>query len=292
MTVGTSLSPAVRCDLLAERAAQGVRDVHLAALEHGQPRQVLRNDPPDQSLDRGRLAPVAVVRLQHQLHARVERRELVGTGADRSLLEALVADPLDVLLGDDPARPAGRRGVEGHEVRPGFLQPEPDPERIDDLDRGDFLLEQLGRRTLVALERELHVLGGERIAILEHDALAHDELVAEAVLGDGPGFGQRGRHGVARHGLHHRVVHGVEHLHHRDDPGVLPGIEPDGGQRDVHGPRHLRLRCRGAGSKTDQEAQDRDQDRKPPSSVHWAFSSGVEKEVGRGAAKLSTLGGP
>ena len=55
----------------------------------------------------GGLAPVLVERLEDQLHARRERDELVGSGADRRLLEALVADLLDVLLGHDPAGAGG-----------------------------------------------------------------------------------------------------------------------------------------------------------------------------------------
>ena len=112
ITVGTSLRPGGALDLLAERAAQRVRHVHLAALEHGQAREVLGDHLPHQALDRRGLPPVAVVRLEDQLDARVERRELVGPGADRRLLEALVADLLDVLLGHDPGRAGGRGAVE------------------------------------------------------------------------------------------------------------------------------------------------------------------------------------
>ena len=87
MTVGTSLSPGVRFDLLAERAPERVRDVHLAALEHGQPRQVLGDDPPHHALHRGGLAPVAVVRVEDQLDAGVVRRELVGAAPTGAFLK-------------------------------------------------------------------------------------------------------------------------------------------------------------------------------------------------------------
>src|SRR6266536_2729377 len=81
MTVGTSLRP-----------AQGVGDVGLAALQHGEPGQILRDDLPHEALHRGRLAPVAVVRLEDQLDAGARGRERVGARPDGCLLEALVTD--------------------------------------------------------------------------------------------------------------------------------------------------------------------------------------------------------
>src|SRR5919106_817979 len=64
----------------------------------------------------------------------------VGPGADRGLLEAVVADLLDVLPGHDPAGPGGRAAVEGHEVGPGLLEMEPHARRVDHLDLADFVL--------------------------------------------------------------------------------------------------------------------------------------------------------
>jgi hypothetical protein len=126
--------------------------------------------------------------------------------------------------------------------------------RIDHVDARDLVLEQLRRRAAIALEGELHVLGGERIAVVKDDALAQDELVAEPVLRHGPRLGERRRHAIAGHGLHQRVVQGVEDLHERDDAGVLRGIEPRGGQGDVHRPRHL------LGGRHGNEDQERGQD--------------------------------
>jgi hypothetical protein len=45
----------------------------------------------------------------------------------------------------------------------------------------DALLEQLGAAALVAVEGVLHVLGRDRIAVVELHARAHDELVGEPV---------------------------------------------------------------------------------------------------------------
>ena len=217
------LEPRRALDLLAERAPQGVCDVDLAALQHREPGEILRHHAPDHFLDGGRLPPVAVVRLEDQLDAGIERRELVRSRADRRLLEALVADLLEVLLRHDPSGARRGRGVEREEVGPRLLELEAHPVRIDDLDRGHLVLQELRGGAAVALEAELHVLRGERIAVVEHDALAQDELVAESVLGHGPRLGERRGHGVARHGLHHGVVQRVEHLHDRDDPGCSAG---------------------------------------------------------------------
>src|SRR5439155_19938578 len=141
-------------DLFTERTAQRVRDVDLASFEHRQACEILRHGLPYQALDRRGLAPVAIVRVQHELDPGVERRELVRAGADGRLLEALVTDLLDVLLGNDPARAAGRRAVERHEVGPRLLQAKAHAVGVDDLDSGDLLLQQTGGRALVSLERE------------------------------------------------------------------------------------------------------------------------------------------
>src|SRR5439155_1522016 len=79
-----------------------------------------------------------------------------------------------------------RRAVERHEVGPRLLEAEANALGIDDLDRGHPGLERGGAATLVALERELHVVGGQRLAVVEPQALAQHELVAEPVLRDRP----------------------------------------------------------------------------------------------------------
>ena len=110
---------------------------------------------------------------------------------------------------------------------------------VDDLHRGHAILEQLGRGALVTLEGELDVLGRHRLAVVERGALAEHELVHQAVLRGRPRLGQALALGRARHELHERVVHRVEHHERRDQARRLRGIEPRRGQRDVDGPRPI-----------------------------------------------------
>ena len=168
-------------DLLRERAAEGVRDVDLAALQHDHPGRRVGDAPHDEGLDARRLAPVLLVGLEHELHARLEGNEPVGTRPDRMLLEAVLADLLEVLLRDDPAGAGQKRAVERHEVRPRSLQTEADVIRIGDLDRRNTLLHELRRQSAIAREGEFHVLGGDGIAVVKAHALAEDELVDEPV---------------------------------------------------------------------------------------------------------------
>src|SRR4029450_6672433 len=79
---------------------------------------VVRDRLQDEPLHVRQLSPVLIEGLEDELDTRAERDEPVGTGADRSLLEALVTDLLDVFPGHDPAG-AGGGGVERHEGRPG-----------------------------------------------------------------------------------------------------------------------------------------------------------------------------
>src|SRR5262245_64927165 len=97
------------------------------------------------------------------------------------LPEAFVTDLREVLLGDDDAGPAGGRPVERHEIRPWLVEPEAHRERIDGLHRADARLQLLGRRALVALEAELHVLAGDGIAVVELEPPSELELVSEPV---------------------------------------------------------------------------------------------------------------
>ena len=100
--------------------------------------------------------------------------------------------------------------------------------------RGHPLLEELGRGAPVALEGELHVLGGEGVAVVEHDALAEHELVAEAVLGDmDHDSASDGAMALPGIGFTMRVVHRVQHLHDRDDPGVLARDRTTAGASDT-----------------------------------------------------------
>ena len=236
---GRELQPGRALDLLRKLAADRIGYVDLAALEHGKPRRLLGDDPEDQPLDVRRLAPVALVRLEHHLHAGVEGHELVGPGADGGLLEPVLADLLHVGFRHDPGGAGRRRRKERHEVGPGLAQLDADPQRVDDLDARNLLLEELGRGAAIALEGELDVLGGHRLAVVEDDVAAQGELVGEPVRRHRPGLGQRWRRGIAGHGLQQRIVQRIEHQHAGDDAGMLAGIEPGRCDRNVHRPGHL-----------------------------------------------------
>ena len=140
-------------------------------------------------------------------------------------------------------------------------QPETDTTRVQSLDRGDPLFEGLVRGAAIALERELDVLGGDRLAVVELHAAAQDELVREPIGGYGPRLGERRRQRVAGQRLQHRVVESVEHHERRDDPGGFGWIEPRRSERDVDAPGHLAVGRGGSGSgggRRDQQNEDGD----------------------------------
>jgi hypothetical protein len=197
-------------DLLGQLGGHGEGDVDLALLECDQPCGRVGDHAQDQALDRRGLAPVAVEGLEHQLDSRLERDEAVGAGADGRLLEAVLADLLDVLLRHDPRRGGGLRPVVGHEVGPRLAEPEADVSGIGRLDGGDPLLEGLGVDAAIALEGELDVVGGDGLAGMELRAFAEDELVDEPVGRHGPRLGEARRHCLARHRLDERVVQSVQ----------------------------------------------------------------------------------
>src|SRR5207247_6533520 len=136
----------------------------------GRPRGGLRDDLEDEPLDRRYLAPVSLVGFHDQLDPGRVAYESIGPEPDRLLLEAFVTDLLDVFLGHDPAGAGRQRSVEGHEIGEGLVELEPNPIGIDDRDLAHLLLEDLG--SLGAMEAELHVLGGEWIAVVELQPLA------------------------------------------------------------------------------------------------------------------------
>src|SRR4030095_11571653 len=109
-----------------EFAANAVGEVDLTAFECSQARDLVRHGLEYQALHARRLAPVALGRLEHQLHPRREGDEAIGPRADRRLLEAVLAHVLDVVPGDHPARARRQRAVEAHEVWPGLLEAKAD----------------------------------------------------------------------------------------------------------------------------------------------------------------------
>ena len=226
-------------ELFSHGAGEEVGEIHLASLQRGRARRLLRHRAHDDPLDVGRLPPVAVEGLEHDLHAGRERHDLVWARPHGRLLVAILADLLDVLLGHDPARTGGRGAVEQHEVRPRLLQDEAHLGRPDDLNLLHLLLEQRRRRSFVSLEGEFHVLGRHRRAVVEFRVLAERERVGQVILRLAPRLGETRRLHTGRHRLHHRVVDGVDDHVRRAEPLHVAGVEPLGRERDVHAVPHL-----------------------------------------------------
>jgi len=254
---GRELQPGRAHELFGEWAADRVGDVGLATLEHGEPRGVFRDGAEDEALDGRRLAPVRLERLQDELDPRGERYEAIGAGPHGRLLVVVVADLLDVFLGNDPAGAGGAR-VEGEEIGPRLLETEPHSSAVQHLDRCQSILQGLCRGASVAVVRELDVLGGHGLAVVELRPLAHDELVGEPVLGHRPRLGEARRLRVTGHRLEHRVVERVEEHVGRDDPRRLGGIEPGRRDRHVDGPRQLAF-GRGGG-RPDERSQEHERE--------------------------------
>ncbi len=224
-------------DVLGDRAVEEIRAVHLAPLERGRASGLLGQAPHDHPLDARRLTPVALEGLEDELDARLEADELVRARPDGRTAELILADLFDVLLGHDPRRARGARSVERHEVGPRLGQVEAHAARIDHLHLADPRLEERRRRAAVAPERKLHILGRDRITVVESRSLAQHEFPDATVLRHAPRLGERGRVESARHWLHQRVVQRV-HDHERRDLGVgFRGVEPARRQGDVHPPR-------------------------------------------------------
>ena len=78
----------------------------------------------------------------------------------------------------------------------GCFEPEAHAPGVRRLDRGDPVLEAAREDAAVPLEGELHVLGGDRLAVVEFHAAAQHEVVDEPVRRDGPRLGQAGARGL------------------------------------------------------------------------------------------------
>src|SRR4030095_3577953 len=121
--------------------------------------------------------------------------------------ESPVADVNYVLAGDDQPGRGGRGAVERHEVRPGFLEVEADGRGIDDLDLPYAGLQLGGGGSPGPLQAELHVVGRDRLAVVEAGSPAQLELVHEAVRTLRPRLGQAVADPLAGQGTHQRGVH-------------------------------------------------------------------------------------
>ncbi len=221
-----------------EFAADPIGDIDLAVFERRQPCRLVGDGPDHHAFDARRLAPVLVEGFEHQLDAGIERHEFVGPSADRRLFEPVLADLLDVFLRHDPTR-AGCAAVERQEVGPRLLEMKAHPQRIEDFDVRHARLHHVVRGAAVAHEREFDVLGGHRLAIVEREALAQHEFVAEPILRGGPRLGEARCQSLPRHRLHHRVMQRVQHHERRDDPRGLRRVEPGRRERDMRAPNQL-----------------------------------------------------
>src|ERR1051325_5496217 len=100
---GLQRQPRRRAQLLGQLAADRVDDINFAPLQRGEPRRLIGDATEHQTLDAWGLAPIAVESFQRQLDTGVERHEFIRAGADRRLLEPVLADLLDILFRHDPA---------------------------------------------------------------------------------------------------------------------------------------------------------------------------------------------
>src|SRR5262249_6188788 len=174
--------------------------------------------------------------LEVDLHARLLADEHVGAGTDRMLLEAVVSDPREIVLWHDDAGGAGGRAVERHEIGPWCLEMKAYYQGIDDLDLSDVLLQDLRRRTPVAVEAELHVFRRYGIAVVKLQSRTQLELVRLAVRTLLPRFREAWAHLLSGIRADERIVDRVEHAERRDLRRRGGRIEP--ARRDGHVPRH------------------------------------------------------
>src|SRR5262245_28612064 len=127
--------------------------------------------------------------------------------------------------GDYPARARRQRAIEAHKIRPWLLEAKADTARLRGLDRGDSLLEYRRGDAAVALERELHVVSRDGLAVVEPHPLAQHELIDEPIRRCTPRLRQAGRHTLVWCRLHERVVERVEEHERRDKARRLRRLE-------------------------------------------------------------------
>src|SRR5262249_9796541 len=101
-----------------------VREIRLTGLQHGQACRAVGDTLDRDGLDRGLLAPVLLVRVEHELDTGRHPYEPIGPEADRMTLEAVLTDLLDVLLRHDPGGTGRRGGVEHEKIGPGCCEHE------------------------------------------------------------------------------------------------------------------------------------------------------------------------
>ena len=152
-------------------------------------------------LDVGRAVPVFLIGLQHNLLRGIPLHKLVSAGA-HGVAGKLVGGAGSIVIGvDDGAVPQ-----HGEEVAVSILQL-----HVHGVVVHDFAAVNGERSKLhpgfvaEALDGQLHVLGGEVIAVVELHALAELEGVGQAIPGHGPLGGQAGLDGQILANLHQTV---------------------------------------------------------------------------------------
>src|SRR5207245_1662040 len=112
---------------------------------------------------------------------------------------------------------------------------------IDDFNVAELVALLL--RPFVAQKTKFDVLRRERVTIVKFESLAQFKLVHLLVRAHGPRLGQRGRHGVPRHGLEQGIMQSVEEPEGRHPSHChLARIEPGRSEGHVQGPAHLPCR--------------------------------------------------
>ena len=169
--------------------------------------------------------------------------ELVGTGPDGLLLEAVRADLLVVFLGHHPAGGGDVGGPEeGGEVEEGLLEDEADRPIVDDLDALGLLLEDVGLGAPVVLVAEFDVLRSDWLTVVELDPLPQRERGALRIRGDRVAFGQAGMVVELRPlVLHEGVVQSRQEVVRRGGAVMLLGVQPAGRKAGVPGENDLAL---------------------------------------------------
>ncbi len=164
-----------------------------------EPGLVLDDRAVDDAIDLDRPAPVVGVLLEHDLLAPLPAHVAERAGAHR--VERIVGAPFPHGGGAHDGR--GGRGEDREERGARLLEHEAHRGLVHHLDgldvaeevAGEGILAELVGRMLgveLPLDGELHRLGVEGRPVVELDGLAQLERVPEAVLRDGPGFGQPG----------------------------------------------------------------------------------------------------
>src|SRR5438876_8802564 len=141
-------------------------------------------------------------------------------------------------------------------------------------------LSSLALAPLYRSQRELHVVRGHRLTVVEAGALAQHERVREMILGLRPRLGQARRGDSRRHRFHQRIVDGVHDHEGRVERFRLRGIEPAGGEGDVETPAHL-ARRRLAALRVSAHRVGEDEDAQNYTEQHAVTSAGASRVAHR-----------